>query len=202
MYGILIVCFLGFERHDQFGLTSKFCINKNLVTYNMSTVSFVNKKFKLRDKDTLCVAGYIKNCQRLLPSNNAYYNIPKLVEYICLCYYAQYEYFEKIGKDIIISSDNTIITKKEDLRNPNRTSWNNATYGSLWLPSNDNLIIKWVFKCVKHVINDRQSIGIGLVTNKHHLKTDLDPDAKYSYLDLQKGYLRQNGRTWTYLGCK
>eukprot|EP01084_Bolivina_argentea_P256913 432715_1 len=40
------------------------------------------------------VCGYIRECQQLLPSNNAYYTISQLIEFTILFYYNDYDCFD------------------------------------------------------------------------------------------------------------
>ena len=52
----------------------------------MSSVSFERVKFmNQRNKDI--VFGYMRNCQSLLPNHNSYYNVNKMIKYLCCLYF-------------------------------------------------------------------------------------------------------------------
>ena len=81
--------------------------------------------------------------------------------------------------------NNNIITRNSKNAGGN----SNATYGAHWIESNSNKIIEWKFKCIKQT----GDIMIGIVTNKHHLKTDIYPKAKGCYGYFQDGMKTING---------
>ena len=51
------------------------------------------------------VFGYIARCQKILPKNNTYYNIPSLVSHICILYYWNPEFWSVYGNGIIVNDD-------------------------------------------------------------------------------------------------
>ena len=63
-------------------------------------------------KDIVC--GYIRRCQYLLPNNNPYYNIPSLVEHLCITYYWISEYFTDHGNSITVNEQKNIATNTDD----------------------------------------------------------------------------------------
>eukprot|EP01083_Nonionella_stella_P140487 430904_1 len=74
----------------------------NKANKTMSTTKELFNDMKDIDDETqLCVCGYIKRCQSLLPSVDAYYNIPQLVYCIILSFH---------GPSLLVSS---ILTKPE-----------------------------------------------------------------------------------------
>eukprot|EP01083_Nonionella_stella_P096952 272549_1 len=63
----------------------------NKANKTMSTTKELFNDIKDIDDETqLCVCGYIKGCQSLLPSIDAYYNIPQLVYYIILSFHGAF----------------------------------------------------------------------------------------------------------------
>ena len=70
---------------------------------------------KLADQRTKdIVNGFIKQYQKLLSKNNIYhYNIPSLIQNLCLNYYWIKEYFTFHGVDIILNKDKTIAKMKQ-----------------------------------------------------------------------------------------
>eukprot|EP01083_Nonionella_stella_P178459 630446_1 len=54
----------------------------------LTTTAILFDDIKTIDRETeLCVYGYIRGCQSLLPSIDPYYNIPQLVHYIVLSFH-------------------------------------------------------------------------------------------------------------------
>ena len=45
-------------------------------------------KHNATNREILCIAGYIRRCQKILPSYNPYYNISEIIEYSILCFYS------------------------------------------------------------------------------------------------------------------
>ena len=124
------------------------------MAFNTDIVSTIDQ----RTKDI--VNGYIKTVNKSLfvSTDNPYYNIPSGVLLICLIYYFDPEYFEKLGNDIKVSMDKKISTHTSD------GAWTNNSFGHQWINSQSNDIIKWTFKilqCYGHSI----SIGISSVDN-------------------------------------
>ena len=97
---------------------------------------------RIDEKTKFIVSGYIRKCQLLLQSkNNAYYNIPLLVEHICISYYWIAEYFSKYGKGIAIKMDDSCST----------------LYGNIQI-DHYPMIYKWTFKIIQNI--DQMDIGI------------------------------------------
>ena len=94
-----------------------------------------SKDVDQRTKDI--VIGYIKQCQKLLPfKNNSYYNIPPLIEHVCIYYYWIKEYFTDHGDSIILNDDKNIATNTVDSYE--------TVYGNILIKRIDNLYqIKW-----------------------------------------------------------
>ena len=69
----------------------------------MDTSLSSNWFVKIKDVDNkkkLIVMGYIRIYQNLFENNNTYYNIPSLVQYLCIAYYWIAEYFTIHGDNI------------------------------------------------------------------------------------------------------
>ena len=79
------------------------------------------KKIPLVDQH--CVAGYIRECQSLFPSDNAYYNISELIHYTILLFYYDVAFkWETIDDGIDPSNDDTEVHR----RNNTGLGWRNA----------------------------------------------------------------------------
>ena len=115
----------------------------------MSSVKVdINWLKQIDDKIKCVIFGYIRNVQNILPSNKPFYNIPQLISYIILLYFYEYECFEIAGKDIKISSNGKIITKKSTFN----LNLKNTTFGEYiieWKNNNDNIIYEWKIKLNK-----------------------------------------------------
>ena len=62
-----------------------------------------------------CVFGFIRKAQKILPTNSAYYNIPSLVSYLCINYYFQREYFDRIEDGLILNESKDVVSLECDL---------------------------------------------------------------------------------------
>eukprot|EP01084_Bolivina_argentea_P249529 417760_1 len=126
------------------------------------------------------VSRYIKESQTLLPRSNVYYTIPTLVEHLCLTYYYIMNPFGNKSKRITISGKhNNIATRTQG------SGWK-TVFGTEWLPSNTNKIYEYVFECLEN--DDSNNIGLGFVTNKHHLDVERDVGSDESYIYLRDGW--------------
>ena len=101
----------------------------------MST--FVNTK-NIDDRIIYAVSGYLRRCQLLIPRNNVYYNIPSLVEYLCINYYRITEYFTSHGNYITLNDDKSIAQTIVNQRD--------TVYGNIEINNTKPMIYKWIFK--------------------------------------------------------
>ena len=119
------------------------------------------KRVPQRQKDL--VAGYLKEYQAILLNsneNNPYYNIPELLTFVTLSFYAVIEYFEIIAKDEVeLSNDDCTVTKISD------DVWGNTSYGTQTIdPLKHKGNYKWSIKIEKmQFITD---IGFACNTNE------------------------------------
>ena len=97
-------------------------------------------KHKNVDNKTInIVFGFIRRCQMLLPNNNPLYNIPSLVEHLCICYYWIREYFTSHGNIITLNENKNIAISKGDM-------WDtNTVYGNIDIDDKPKLYI-WLIK--------------------------------------------------------
>ena len=72
------------------------------------------KRIDERSKD--CLSGYIRQIQKLFPTDNVYYTIPTLVIHWILLYYYVWEQFDpnNCGEGYVLSDDNKILTLKAE----------------------------------------------------------------------------------------
>ena len=98
-------------------------------------------KLKLLPKTVkYLVSGYIHQKQ----TQNASSKDPLLIIYLVLRYFFDGEYFEKAGNDLEISDDGMSI---ERITQPSASnSLSNTVYGSKWIESNSNKLVRWKFK--------------------------------------------------------
>ena len=167
--------------------------NQNLFNIMSSRCMIDNdffSKFKSVDSDTKdMVFGYIRKCQHLLPNNNSYYNIPSLVEHICIIYCWIPEYFSDHGH-VITLNDNKNIAK-------NKHNDGQTVYGNCDIVDN-TMLYQWTFKII-----GSEYIYIGIdSSNKNYINTDFsEPYINsydfYAYNSVGKIYSRNNvGREW------
>ena len=139
------------------------------------------KQPQIDQKTQDCVHGYIKICQKLLPDDNIYYNIPELVIHWILLFYFIGEEFdtERSHKEYIISDDNRIMRCRKD---------ENVTYliyGMAYLKNAvSEGIHKWTFKCL-NVNNDDWFDAIGVWKTK---ATSMDEHIRVDDFDDNQGY--------------
>ena len=127
---------------DDLKFSALFMAHKSSSNNTTSHIAIKNV-----DKRTLfTVSGFIRKCQKLLPHDNVYYNIPSLVEHICISFYWIAEYFT-------IHTENILLT---DNKNTAKTVGNSVTtvYGNIKV-SDPSIIYKWTFKA-------EQGLGIGI----------------------------------------
>ena len=119
------------------------------------------------------VSGYIKICQTLLPNDNSFYNIPSLVECICIEYYWVYEHFTKHGQYFSLNDERNVATHKG--------FHDDTVYGNIKI-DNKPILYEWIFKIVED-----GSIYIGIdSSNKAFCDSDFSERDKnkndfYSY---------------------
>lgn len=118
-----------------------------------------------------CVAGYIRETQRIMPKNNPYYNIPSLIKYVVIYYYYQREIFNKHGKLIKLTENNTVATKE-------KAKIYNNVFGSTSIDFSKNIIYKWEFKILDLDKYAPNHIGIGICCQDdikpHHYRCFID----------------------------
>ena len=102
----------------------------------------------------LSVYGYIRQCQKLLPSEiNPYFNISQLIIFIILLYCDQPEIIETVDTTLYdIDDSHTTITKKE-------SSGGGSIFGKTTICSDKGGIYKWKFKIITTGINMRFGIS-------------------------------------------
>ena len=130
------------------------------------------------DKVTLyTVSGFIRESQTLLPSNNAFYHIPLLVEHICINYYWIAEYFTVHGNGIQLNDKNNIAKNNGYLGF-------NSVYGNVDV-SNSSMIYTWTFKA-------STGLAIGIDSSNKSCYNDDFTDGIYNdaffYSYLHNGY--------------
>eukprot|EP01084_Bolivina_argentea_P128978 227882_1 len=112
----------------------------------------MSEEFKFGEKNVDAktknlVFGFIRNVMELLPDS---YNIPPLVMHICITFYYNPEYFDKIGHWIDISDDRLTVC--------NNNNFTNTVYGRFTIDcKNNNNVYKWSF-----IINKCYFIAIGI----------------------------------------
>ena len=145
----------------------------------MSDVSQHNYKSR-QDFEQLLVHGYIRNIQKELTSI-----IPDSITILCLDHHGIMDYFSVAGSDTNISDDGSIATKKDDAEE----SYDNTTYGSKWIPSNQDAIIKWTLRILSN--GDSVGVFIGIINN------DTTP-YKAFWRDKSKDYYVYENAKWFY----
>eukprot|EP01084_Bolivina_argentea_P285526 489659_1 len=129
------------------------------------------------------VNGYVRNCRFLLPSNNSYYNIPKLVNYIILFYYQSAEVFTLYGSGMNFDTNNNIITKVNGLSAE-------TAYGNIDIRANNTQCrYLWIIKILS---TEKGRVYIGVdSSNKIHLHTN------YTISNASCYYSYGNGRKYS-----
>ena len=120
------------------------------------------KKATQSQRNIDVVNGYMKRAQLLLPyQDNPYYNIPELVNHICINFYNNSEYFTKYNENNVELNDDTTIYMKND---------NFAScYGSLNIMVDTYSKYIWKFKMLEF----QGLIAIGIdSSNKAHVDRD------------------------------
>ena len=123
------------------------------------------------------VFGYIQNIQESLSKEyNIFNNAPSLINYICLAFF-YFPAFGKIPSYLEVSGfHKNIVTKlKCDLM------WNCSIFGNQWIKYDINKIIKWKFRYITTKLEYLGGVLIGIVTNKHSLKTHKEFNENHSY---------------------
>ena len=114
----------------------------------------MNQLKHINDAIKYCVFGYVRSFESLLTLIDGNKQIPVLISYLCLIYYYHGEFFLKCGDDIKISENKQMIIKESSI-----CGYNNTSYGSTWIKSNDNLICKW--SLFINDINDKKTTSVG-----------------------------------------
>ena len=86
-------------------------------------------------------------------------NIPASIFDICILFFFIQEYFEKCGKNSIISGNYTLTKISTD-------SWENAAFGKKWFESNTNDTIKWTIKVIATGKEGACGINIGIISKE------------------------------------
>ena len=102
----------------------------------------------------LCVFGYTRNAQKLLPQNNSYFNIPSLVIFKILEFYFKRDIFTLYDMNVTINEDKTIATHNGGTYD--------AVYGEIIINFDSGLIYEWKIKVLDRG-HGRENIGIGIV---------------------------------------
>ena len=98
--------------------------------------------------------GYTRNAEKLLPSINAYCNIPLLVTYTIIQYYYIREIFVINDKHVTLNADGTVATHNEK-------SEYDAVFGNILIAFKSDLIYEWNIKILDRGIG-QENIGIGI----------------------------------------
>ena len=118
----------------------------------MATIEWKDAK-TIANKYKFLVFGYVKKQYRN--------DIPDSILFMILLFYYTNEYFDIIGKDVIVSNDKLTITKRGD-----NNHWNNSTYCTNWMSSTANTITKWLFHIDEiGVTNPEYVFGIVSIDN-------------------------------------
>ena len=128
------------------------------------------------------VNGYIKCAQLLLPyRDNPYYNIPQLVNQICINFYNNPEYFTKYNSDAIqLNDEKTMIIVPQDAFIEHGTS-----YGNVDIIDDNRLKYTWKFKIILRSYLTPIAIGIDSSNKAYVAKKFFDCDNKYPYYAFQ-----------------
>lgn len=129
------------------------------MSVRIEDVKYVDKQVKI------IVNGYIRRCQQLLPTDNAYYNISPLVVFTCILYYNELEHFDKdhCGPQIKISDP-----KKRTITIDKRGIWQ-TVFGKKKINPQSNTIIKYEF-----IINEgvTSNVAFGFAANADNYSCD------------------------------
>eukprot|EP01084_Bolivina_argentea_P254908 428651_1 len=97
------------------------------------------KKINQLHKDVVC--GYIRNAQLLLPLNNPYYNIPRIVNVLCSLYSMIYDEWDQNCKGTHYIIKDNILTQTK--LNCDETAFMKQII-------NNKGKYKWKFKLINH----------------------------------------------------
>ena len=129
---------------------------------DFSWMKSVNKQ------NELSVSGYIRHSQKILPSNNVYYNIPSLVKYMVLNYYCIREYLA-VNNKVQINDQKDIATYDGTL-----SQEDNTVYGNVMVETDKHFIYEWQVKvlqlCSRKPRSEDYLLGIGIASSRD--KTD------------------------------
>eukprot|EP01084_Bolivina_argentea_P231139 389864_1 len=120
-------------------------------------------KQKADDRSSLIVFGYTRTYQQLFALF-----IPDPIIWICISYYYALNNFDKHGAGLFVEGDynETCVVKKT--RGDKYYYWNACVYGSEWIHSMYNTLIKYKIK-INAVQRGDSEIGIGIVSNDDKL---------------------------------
>ena len=119
---------------------------------------------KVDDITKNAVYGFMRRCQKLLPCDNPYYNIPLLIKNICINYYWISEYFTSHGSNFRLNDKKNMVT--------NTGGWLDTAYGNIEIDSKP-ILYEWYFK----IIQDGD-IFIGIdSSNKEFINADFSKKA-------------------------
>ena len=147
----------------------------------------VEKNYKSRqDFEDLLVHGYTRNMQKEITNV-----IPQPITIVCLAYHGLMDYFSIPGKYTKISGNGLIVTRNENVSD----SYDNTSYGSKWIPSNQDIIIKWTLRIL---CNESRGIGIFIGIYNSDLSADKpfftdDKNIYYAWQNETRFYFSKNG---------
>ena len=142
-------------------------------------------KFRVKeDFEELLVDGYIRNIQQMMTKI-----IPMSIITICYDYHGVMDYFSIAGKNVDISEDCLMATRKDDTLD----DYDNTSYGTKWMNSTEKMVIKWTLRIL---FNEVYGVGIfiGITNNDSFANNAFYDDGKienniyYAYQNEQQLY--------------
>ena len=95
------------------------------------------------DVQHLCVSGYVREAQRLLPKGNIYFNVPQSIVIMILAYYRIWERFEKWYTDkVAVEDDGRTAYIFRDCRTAK------TVYGKIDIVEHPHAIYRWTFTSI------------------------------------------------------
>ena len=122
------------------------------------------QKLKDIDKNTkYAVSGYIRKQHKSELLNISpfllFQNVPIFISALCTLYYYSSDYFDCIGKNVLVSNNNKVLTYTRD----GLCIKYNSSYGHIIIRSNDSCTYKWKFRFSK-TIDDYHRFIIGIAS--------------------------------------